>query len=164
LTDLTKKGSPDVVPWNDRCQKAFETLKAYLSSEPVLILPDEQKPFVLRTDASGESLGAVLMQDPGPGLQPIAYASKKLNDAERKYSTIEQECYAVVFGIRKLYPYLYGRQFVVETDHHPVSFLDRIRPMSRRLTGWAMELQSHCFTIRSIPGKENVAADCLSRL
>ena len=164
LTNLTKKGSPDNLPWDESCQKSFETLKGKLSSKPVLILPDSSKTFVLRTDASGKSLGACLMQDKGQGLQPIAFASKKLNSAEQKYSTIEQECYGVVFGIRKFYPYLYGRNFIVETDHHPLQFLDRIRPQSRRLTAWAMELQSHYFTVRSIPGKENVAADYMSRM
>ena len=164
LTNLTKKGSPDKLPWDQECQKSFDLLKLKLSSEPVLILPDESRTFVLRTDASGKSLGACLMQDRGQGLQPIAFASKKLNSAEQKYSTIEQECFGVVFGIRKFYPYLYGRDFVVETDHHPLRFLDRIRPLSRRLTAWAMELQSHCFTVRSIAGKENVVADYLSRM
>ena len=164
LTDLTRKNSPDVVPWNKSCQDAFDSLKVKLGSTPILILPDQNKPFVLRTDASGDSLGACLMQDAGKGLQPIAFASKKLNSAERKYSTIEQECYAVVFGIRRFYPYLYGRKFVVETDHHPLQFLERIRPLSRRLTAWAMELQSHCFDIRHIPGKENVCADYMSRM
>ena len=104
------------------------------------------------------------MQNLGKGLQPVAFASRKLNSAEKKCSTIKQECYAVVFGIRRFYPFLYGRNFVVETDHHPLQFLERLRPLSRRLTAWAMELQSHCFEIRHIPGKENVAADYLSRL
>ncbi|KAK7095859.1 hypothetical protein V1264_005220 [Littorina saxatilis] len=164
LTDLTKKKSPEKIPWDDSCERAFTTLKNRLSSFPVVLLPDDKLPFVLRTDASGTALGAALLQDQGNGLQPVAYASKKLSPAERNYSTIEQECFAVVYSIRKFYPYVYGRHFVVETDHHPLQFLNRIRPTSRRLTHWAMELQSHCFDVRSIPGKENVVADSLSRM
>lgn len=164
LTDKTKKKSPDKIPWDEPCQRAFETLKARLSSFPVVVLPDASLPFVLRTDASGTALGCCLMQDQGQGLQPVAYGSKKLSSAERNYSTIEQECLAVVYGIRKFYPYLYGRHFVVETDHHPLQFLGQIRPSSRRLTRWAMELQSHSFEVRGIPGKENVVADYLSRM
>ena len=164
LTDLTKKEVSDPVPWNEEQDKSFQTLKRYLTQSPVLLLPDHEKPFVLRTDASGKSLGACLMQDHGKGLQPVAYASKKLNSAEQRYSTVELECYAVVYGIRKFYPYLYGRHFVVETDHHPLQYLARIRPSSRRLSGWAMELQSHTFSVRSISGAENVAADYLSRM
>ena len=164
LTDLTKKSVHDPIPWEQKHQDAFDLLKGRLTSEPILILPDLSKQFVLRTDASGKNLGACLMQDQGKGLQPIAFASKKLSDTEQKYSTIEQECFAVVFGIRKFYPYLYGRQFIVETDHHPLQYMARIRPSSRRLAGWAMELQSHDFIIRSIPGKENVVSDYLSRM
>jgi hypothetical protein len=163
LTDCTKKAKPEKVVWFEACERAFTTLKDKLSSSPVVILPDHKIPFVLRTDASGTALGAVLMQDQGNGLQPIAYASKKLNSAERNYSTIEQECLGVVQGIRKFYPYLYGRHFVVETDHHPLQYLDHVHPISRRLINWAMELQSHSFTVRSISGRENVAADWLSR-
>ena len=164
LTELTKKSCHEKVEWDERCERAFVTLKSSLSRFPVVVLPDQALPFVIRTDASGIGLGAVLLQDQGAGLQPIAYASKKLSGAEKHYATIELECYAVVWGIRKFYPYLYGRQFVVETDHHTLQYLDRIRPLSRRLMGWAIELQSHSFRIRSIPGKDNVIADYLSRL
>ena len=135
-----------------------------LTRFPVVIIPDQSLHFVLRTDASGTGLGAVLMQDQGAGLQPVAYASKMLTKAECSYATVKQECFAVVWGIRKFYPYLYGREFVVETDHHPLQYFTRIRPVSRRLMGWAIELQSHSFKVRAIAGKDNVVADCLSRL
>ena len=164
LTDLTKKCSPEKIPWDESCELAFNELKDHLSKFPIVLIPDQSRPFVLRTDASGEGLGAALMQDQGDGLQPLAYASKKLSKAEKNYATIEQECLAVVWGIRKFYPYLYGREFIVETDHNPLQYLDRIRPMSRRLMGWAIELQSHVFSVRSIPGSTNVEADTLSRL
>ncbi|KAL8589384.1 hypothetical protein ACOMHN_021536 [Nucella lapillus] len=120
--------------------------------------------FVLRTDASGQGLGAVLLLEKEGMLRPVTYASKKLNDAEKRYHTIEQECYAVVWGVRKFYPYLYGRHFVLESDHSPLRYLHRIRPVSRRLMGWAMELQSHSFTFRGIKGTDNLGADYLSRM
>jgi hypothetical protein len=163
LTDRTRGKQPEAVKWDPIAEEAFQTLKLALASEPVLLLPDASKPFVLRTDASGVGLGAILMQDHGAGLQPLAYASKKLTDTEKRYHTVELECYAVVWGIRKFYPYLFGRNFVVESDHHPLQYLERIRPMSRRLMGWALELQSHSFTVRCIAGKDNIGADFLSR-
>ena len=129
----------------------------------VPVLPDPKKPFVLRTDASGVGLGAVLLQDQGEGLQPVAFASKKLNPAERRYHTIEQEVFAAVWGIRRFYPYLYGRHFVLESDHDPIRYLHKIRPVSRRLMSWAMELQAYSFEVRHIKGKDNVDADFLSR-
>jgi transposase InsO family protein len=164
LTDRTKAKQPEKVSWDNAAEKAFKELKTALTCFPVLILPDQKKPFVLRTDASGTGMGAVLMQDHGQGLQPVAYASKKFSGAEKNYHTIEQECFAVVWGIRKFYPFLYGRHFTVESDHHPLKYIERIRPVSRRLMGWALELQTHAFDVRTIPGKENVGADYLSRL
>jgi len=70
---------------------------------------------------------------------------------------------AVVWGIRKFYPFLYGRHFVLESDHHPLRYLDRIRPVSKRLMGWAIELQSHSFDFKSLKGVDNLGADYLSR-
>ena len=163
LTNKTKAKEPDKVRWDSDCQKSFDKLKAILTSEPVLQLPNDQKPFILRTDASGVGLGAVLLQENRGSVRPVAYASKKLTEAERKYHTIEQECLAVVWGIRKFYPHLYGRHFVLESDHHPLTYLHRIRPVSRRLMGWALELQSHSFEFRHIKGEENHGADYLSR-
>ena len=163
LTDKTKGKLPEKIKWDGECQKAFDCLKGALSSGPVLLLPDQKKPFTLRTDASGVGLGAVLMQDQGKGLQPVAYASKKLTGAELNYHTIELECMAVVWGIRRFYPFLYGRHFTLESDHHPLKYLDRIRPVSKRLMGWALELQSHSFDFESLKGVDNLGADYLSR-
>lgn len=164
LTNQTKGKRPDKVQWDDDCQKAFDALKKALVSKPLLILPDPALPFVLRTDASATGVGASLLQDQGNGLQPVAYASKKLSEAESRYHTIEQECLAVIWGIRKFYPFLYGREFVLQCDHHPLQYIDRIRPVSRRLMGWAVELQSVAFTFQHIPGTSNVEADYLSRM
>ena len=163
LTERTKARCPEKVTWTEECEQAFSQLKAVLCSKPVLVLPDDALPYTLRTDASGEGLGAVLLQDQGQGLQPVAYASKKLSDAERKYHTVELECFAVVWGIRKFYPFLYGRHFRVESDHLPLKYLHRIRPVSRRLMGWALELQSYSFDFQSLKGTDNVGADYLSR-
>ncbi|KAL8612943.1 hypothetical protein ACOMHN_001026 [Nucella lapillus] len=164
LTQKTRGKQPQKILWSDECQEAFDKLKQALVSHPVLILPDHGQQFVLRTDASGQGLGAVLLQEREGILQPVSYASKKLSDAEKRYHTIEQECLAVVWGIRKFYPYLYGREFILESDHNPLMYLHRIRPVSRRLMGWAIELQSHAFTFRPIKGRDNLGADYLSRM
>ena len=163
LTEKTKGRHPDRVKWDEKCQESFDSLKKALCAKPVLLLPDQSKPFTLRTDASNVGLGAIILQDQGDGLQPVAYASKKLNGPELNYHTIELECMAVVWGIRKFYPYLYGRHFTLESDHHPLRYLDRIRPVSKRLMGWAIELQSHSFDFRSLKGVDNLGADYLSR-
>ena len=79
LHDLTKDSVK--FDWTPACQAAFVRLKAALQQGPVLVLPDPLLPFVVHTDASGFAVGAVLMQDQGHGLQPIAFLSKKMNGA-----------------------------------------------------------------------------------
>lgn len=163
LTDRTKKGHPEKVEWNVECEQAFDSLKEHLSQKPVIRLPDPSKEYTLRTDASDTGLGAVLLQDQGEGLQPIAYASKKLNGAETRYSTIEKECMAVVWGVKKFEPYIYGTHFTLETDHRPLQYLNRSKTENGRLMRWAIQLQQHNFTVKVIPGRDNVGADYLSR-
>ena len=120
LTDLTKKGQPNKVPWEQAQEKAYATLKQDLMSEPILHLPDCTKSFVLRTDASDVGLGAVLMQEHEGKLFPVSYASRKLSPRERRYSTIERECLAIVWAIGRFCIYLYGREFLLQTDHQPL--------------------------------------------
>ena len=83
LTDLTKKGKPDVVEWGLAQDNAFRSLKSSLTSAPILKLPDVDMPFVLRCDASSVGLGAVLLQYHDQALFPVSYASKKV-DRHRK--------------------------------------------------------------------------------
>ncbi|CAI7873126.1 unnamed protein product [Closterium sp. NIES-53] len=80
LTNLLKKNTP--FKWEDVHQQAMEQLKTALTSAPVLILPDPEKDYVIKADASDQAVGAVLMQDQGKGRQPIAYLGKKLHGAE----------------------------------------------------------------------------------
>ena len=108
LTELTKKDASNEVNWTLDCDRAFDTLKSRLVSQPVLQLPDLTLPFVLRTDASDKALGAVLLQEKGE-LHPVAYASRKLSSAESKYSTVEKECLAVVWAVGKFQQFLYDK-------------------------------------------------------
>lgn len=163
LTDLTKKHLPDKLEWSDSCEKAMESLKTELTSEPIMCLPDQSKPYVLRTDASDMGLGAVLLQEHDEILRPVAYASKKLNSPEKNYATIEKECLAIVWGIKKFEPYLYGTSFIVETDHQPLQYLKKNKTGNGRLMRWAILLQDYDFVIRVIKGTDNVGADYMSR-
>jgi hypothetical protein len=159
----TKKGQADVVQWNEQTEQAFVTLKAKLCEKPVLVMANMEEPFVLRTDASDRGLGAVLLQEKDEVLHPVAYASKKLSGAQTHYSTIEKECMAIVWGVQKFEPYLYGKQFVIETDHRPLVYLQRSKTENGRLMRWAIQLQQYDFKVRVIAGKDNVGADYLSR-
>ena len=122
LSDLTNKGLPESVRWEDAQEMAFVTLHESLVRRPILRLPDHNKTFILRTDASNCGLGAALMQEHEGRYFPIAYGSNKLTSAERKYSTIEKECLAIVRGLSKFRLNLAGKPFVSQTDHQPLTF------------------------------------------
>ncbi|CAM5076411.1 unnamed protein product [Natator depressus] len=118
LTDLTKKKQPNAVQWTEKCQKAFNKLKATLMSDPVLRAPDFDKPFLVTTDASERGVGAVLMQKgPDQEFHPVVFLSKKLSERESNWSITEKECYAIVYALEKLRPYVWGRRFHLQTDH-----------------------------------------------
>lgn len=164
LSDLTRKGLANKVEWNANHEKAFLSLKKMLTSSPVLKLPDLSQEFILRTDASDTGIGAVLLQEENDKAMPVAYASRKLLPREKNYAIIERECLAIVWGIQKFEPYLYGREFVLETDHQPLTYLNRTRTANGRLMRWALLLQPYRFRLRAIKGCDNVGADYLSRV
>ncbi|XP_062613758.1 uncharacterized protein LOC134275492 [Saccostrea cucullata] len=164
LSDLTKKGQPNKVIWREPQEYAFITLKNALTVTPVLKLPDLNESFVLQTDASDRGVGAVLMQYEDGVKKPVAYASKKLSKCQVNYSTIEKECYAIIWAVQKFRRYLYGKEFLLETDHQPLVYLTKAKVSNARLMRWALLLQPYRFRIISIKGSENVGADCLSRI
>ena len=86
---------------------------------PVLQYYDPSKSVRVQIDASQSGLGAVVMQNG----QPIAYASKSLTTMQQAYAQIEKETLTLVFGCEKFHHYLYGRNFVAETDHKPLEII-----------------------------------------
>ena len=163
LSDLTKNVKPDTVQWNEDLQERFEEIKSPLCNAPVLKLPDFDKHFVLRTDASDTGLGAVLLQKHGETMFPIGYASKKLTGAPKSIATVEKECMAIVWAIDTFSGYLYGRSVTLQTDHHPLTYLNSAKLTNPLLMRWALKLQPFRFRIEAIPGVDNVGADWLSR-
>ena len=96
--DLTKKQEPFI--WGDAQEISFQTLKDKLTQAPLLLLPNDDLPFVVMTDASDYATGAVLMQDQGKGLQPVEYLSRRLGGAEMRYHTYDKEMLAVIHVLR----------------------------------------------------------------
>lgn len=114
LSDLLWKANPERLVWSDELRTCFEQLKSALLSQPVFKLPDPSSPFVLRTDTSNQGLGAVILQYVQDYPHPVAYASRKLRDRERRYDTIEKECLAVIFGIKHFDYYLRGKELCLK--------------------------------------------------
>ena len=110
--------------WTRRQEEAFKTAKQALQSDAVLVHYDSSKPLVLACDASEYGVGAVLSHILDNGQEkPVAFASRTLNPAERRYSQLEREGLAIIFGVKKFHYYLYGCTFTIESDHQPLSHI-----------------------------------------
>lgn len=163
LSDLTKDNAKRGITWTPECEKALQQIKEVFSSSPILQLPRLNEPFLLRSDASAIGIGAVLLQEKENVLHPVCFASRKLLDRERNYSTIERECLGIVWGISKFSKYLWGTTFTLETDHRPLTYLRTSKFKNSRIMRWALALQEYSFNVGTIPGPKNLFADLLSR-
>ena len=167
LYKLLRKGTQWT--WGKDEQNAFVNIKSALCSDSVLRHYNCNAELVLQCDASSIGIGAVLLQPGADGsLEPVAYASRTLNQAEQNYSQLERESLAIVFGVTKFRQYLLGRQFKLLTDHKPlITLLGEHKPVpqlaSARIKRWSLLLAAYNYTIEFISGKDNVYADFLSR-
>ena len=161
LTHLLHKGTP--WEWGTLQQQAFTQLKCSMMKRPVLLLPNPTLPFVVTTDASGYAVGATLSQDQGAGLQPIAYLSHKMLEAETRYPVHEQELLAIVHACREWRHYLHGAPFIVKTDHNSLQYVQTQPNLSNRQIRWLECLQQFDMKIEYMKGRDNVVADAFSR-
>ena len=161
LNKLTSKNVK--FEWTPACQTSFDCLKNALVSAPVLAYPDFELPFHLYVDASQTGIGLTLGQIIDGKDRVIAYAGRDLNQAERNYSATERECLALIDGIKRFQPYLYGRKFTIYTDHNALKWLMSIQDPTGRVARWALLIQQFDFDIVQRPGTSNGNADALSR-
>ena len=116
LTAMLKK---DSFEWTEEAKKAFEDLKKAMTQTLVLALPDFEKPFEVYTDASGEGIGAVLVQEK----RPLAFVSKALGPMKKAWSIYAREMLAMVHAVKVWRPYLLGRKFTIITDQQALRHL-----------------------------------------
>jgi len=157
LHDMLKK---DGFSWPEEAKCAFQKLKTQLSTAPVLALPNFSKDFVLEVDASGQGVGAVLMQD----RHPIAYISRSFNQQQQALLTYEKELLGVVFAVQKWRHYLLPKKFTIRTDHQSLKYILDQRLSTAFQQRWLIKLIELDFNIEYKQGRENVAADVLSRM
>ena len=156
--------------WSTAQAQAFKLAKEALQADSLLVHYDTEKPLILACDASQYGIGAVLSHVmPDQQERPIAYISRTLTPAEKNYSQLEKEALAIIFAVRKFHKYIYGRHFVIESDHRPLSFLfdekKRVPQMaSARIQRWALTLSAYRYSIRYKAGKHLCNADAFSRL
>ena len=152
--------------WSPECEGAFQGLKRRLVTAPVLAYADFTRPFTLEIDASHQGLGAVLSQEVEGRRRPVAYASRGLRSSERNmenYSSMKLELLGLKWAVTdKFREYLIGNKFTVLTDNNPLSHLQtaKLGAVEQR---WVSELARFDYEIVYRPGRQNGAADALSR-
>ncbi|GFW04467.1 hypothetical protein TNCV_878361 [Trichonephila clavipes] len=139
------------------------SLKEALTSSPILIYPQPDKPFILDTDASNESVGAVLSQEIDGQERVVAYWSKCLSKPERNYCVTRKELLAIVKAIEHFHHYLYGQKFLLRTDHASLTWLMNFRNTEGQVARWIQRLNEYYFDIRHRKGSSHGNADALSR-
>ena len=168
LYALLKKGC--TWKWSADCQASFEEVKRKLADSPVLMHFDPQLPVVVEADASPYGIGACLSHVlPDESRRPVFFVSRALTSAERSYSQADKEGLAIVFGVRRLHQFVFGRHFILQTDQKPLvkifgEHVGLSSTVAACLQRWALIWSRYDYHIEFIRGCDNVVADCLSRL
>ena len=166
LYKLLKKGTD--FEWNTEQENSFQELKDRLVKAPILIMPDFEKPFIIRTDASYDGIGGVLLQKEEDGKEkPIHFISRSLKPSEKNYSITDLEGTAAFYSVKKFKPYISSNNCstILYTDHKPlVSLFTSKEPNNARQTRWVLLLSMLKVRVQYEPGKKNVIADALSRM
>eukprot|EP00731_Ephydatia_muelleri_P013152 Em0007g462a len=149
--------------WTEQCSQAFTLLKTKLTSAPLLVYPNFEEAFIVDCDASDDGLGTVLSQNHQGAEHVVYYASRTLTKAERKYCATRKEMLALVWAIDQFRPYLYGRPFIVRTDHYALQWLRSFKEPEGQVARWLERLEEYEFTVQHRPGKKHGNADPLSR-
>ena len=135
LTDMLAKRQPNKLRWSEQASAAFEYFRLKLSEYPILRLFDSNREVYVATDSSDFTLGGTMFQEYDGVLYPVKYLSRKLKPAETRYSTIERECLAIVWAIKQLHSYVYGRTLTLMSDHQPLSYLNSSKYSNCRIMG-----------------------------
>ena len=150
--------------WDKNTDAAFRKLKEMVISAPVLSYPDFCLPFILTTDASEVGISGVLSQEVNGHDHPVGFFSESLSQAQRNYSATDRECLAIVEAIRHFDMFLAGSEFIIRTDHRPLTYLQTLKEPRGRLARWTLFLSSYEFKLQYKLRPEIPHADALSRI
>ena len=153
--------------WENEHSICFENLKKEIAEAPCLRPYVTGKQCIVSCDASNYGIGAVLSQSDGKDEWIVSYASRTLNDTERKYSVIEKELLAGVWASERFRMYIWGKKYKLRTDHKPL--VNILSPggglnLTPRLARLAAKILIYHFEVEYVPGRRNCIADSLSRL
>uniref|UniRef100_A0AAV1TNW0 Reverse transcriptase domain-containing protein n=1 Tax=Peronospora matthiolae TaxID=2874970 RepID=A0AAV1TNW0_9STRA len=163
LSSLLKKDA--TWSWRPEHQAAFDAVKKSLASAPVLILPDDTKPFHVVCDASDFAIGCALMQFDHEGRERVvSYQSRQMKPAEKNYPVHDKELLAMRYALIKFRVHLLGeRTFALYTDHASLRTAMKSPHLSQRMARWLSFFSEYNFVVHYKPGKTNILADALPR-
>ncbi|KAA3671050.1 uncharacterized protein DEA37_0005807 [Paragonimus westermani] len=156
--------------WSTECQNSFEEVKKMLNSDNLLTHFDPTLQIVVASDASSYGVGAVLSHlYPDGSQKAVAHAARSLSSAEKNYGQTEKEALAIVFAVKRFHKMLFGRHFILLTDHKPLLAVFGSKKgipiyTANRLQRWATTLLNYDFDIRYTSTTSIGQADALSRL
>ena len=150
------------VTWTPEGETAFVTIKGLIARCPLLHFVNDSGPITVMTDASAYGIGVYCFQTVDKVDRCIALVSKSLTESQLRWSTIQKEAYAIFHGCTKLSHLLRDRKFTILTDHANLQFLKN--DSNQMIVRWWLAIQDLDYTLRFVPGVENVIADALSRL
>lgn len=161
-----KKNDKTPIVWTDETKEAFQKCKDDLANATLLAHPAKNAELSIWCDASDSMVGAVLHQRINRDWQPLGFYSKKLSNAQQKYSTYDRELTAIYQAVKHFQYMIEGRECNIRTDHKPLTFafqqkLDKASPRQIRYLDFISQFTTD---IRHISGEHNVTADCLSRI
>ena len=148
--------------WSDELEKSFVQIKEDIAKLPSNFHLNYELPILLEVDASDDGIGGVLFQLNGESREPILFLSHAFSPVASRWSTIEQEAYAIFYCITQCEEYLTGHHFTLMTDHKNLLYI--YEASSPKIIRWRLRLQMFDFDIVHIPGVNNSTADTLSRL
>ena len=140
--------------WESEQQSAFEAIKQVITTLPVLAYFDKTKKHTIQCDASKKGLAAVLLQE----YKPVMYVSRAFTETEQRYSNIKRELLAIVYALKRLNHYTFGRTITVQSDHQPLqSIWKKSVSASPRLQRLLLRLAHYDINIEFLHGKK---CDC----
>ena len=167
LTELIRAyPKSKTLTWPEEAIKAFQKIKKELSSTPTLRFPSSvSNSYQLVTDSSQKAVGAALHQMINGEPYPIAFFSKKLSQAQLRYSTFDRELLAAYLAVLHFRPLIEGNNVTLFTDHKPLvfAFSSPNAAKSDRQQRHLSLLAEYLNSAQYIRGADNIVADCLSR-
>jgi RNase H-like domain found in reverse transcriptase/Reverse transcriptase (RNA-dependent DNA polymerase) len=164
LNDLTKKDKK--FEWTTDCQKAFDTMKKWFTEEPVLLMPDQTKPFQIESDASKVATGAVLTQlDSNGDRHPVAFLSKTFSETKRKYEIYDWELLGIIRVLKEWRHYIQGsgHTMIVHSDHKNLTYFWMAQKSNDQQARWSLYLSGFDLKLIHLPGTKMVQSDAPSR-